>query len=145
MDQLTPAARDVLAAVLDEIIPPSADGRLPGAGTLGLAAEVEAFLAGTPGGLADVAVRLDALAGDGFARLAGARRTEALRSFEARSPGLVASLLAPTIVRYYQAPRVLVALGLEARPPHPKGHVLEAGDLGPLEAVRRRGKIYREC
>jgi len=34
----------VLASVLDEIIPPSSDGRLPGAGELGLVSYIEQAL-----------------------------------------------------------------------------------------------------
>lgn len=145
MDALTPAQRATLSRVLDEIVPPSEDGRLPGAGALGLAGAVEAFLQRTPGAVADLARALDALDAAGFAALAGPPRTQALHDFEAKRPGFVSSLLAPTYVRYYQEPRVCEALGLEPRPPHPKGHALEPGDLGLLEAVRRRGKIYRDC
>ena len=45
---------------------------------------------------------------------------------------------------YYQHPRVVETLGLEARPPHPKGYAMEAFDPSLLDAVRRRGKIYRD-
>ena len=38
---LSPDAARALSSVLDEIIPPSADGRLPGAGELGLAGRIE--------------------------------------------------------------------------------------------------------
>ena len=40
---------------------------------------------------------------------------------------------------------VLVGLGLEPRPPHPKGYELEPGNLDALERVRARGKLYREA
>jgi hypothetical protein len=145
MEELTPEQRATLSSVLDEIIPPSEDGRLPGAGALGLAGSVEGFLQRTPGAVAGLARALDALGAERFATLVGAPRTQALNDFAAKHPGFVPGLLAPTYVRYYQEPRVHEALGLEPRPPHPKGHVLEAGDLSGLEAVRRRGKIYREC
>jgi hypothetical protein len=144
MAPLTTAQRATLSAVLDEIVPPSADGRLPGAGALGLAAGVEAFLARAPGARAGLARSLDALAAEGFGALPAPARAAALRDFEARHPGFVGGLVAPAYVGYYQEPRVLVALGLEPRPPHPKGHSLEPGDLSLLDAVRRRGKIYRE-
>jgi hypothetical protein len=145
MQPLSPKQRATLARVLDEIVPPSDDGRLPGAGALGLAAAVEEHLQRTPGAVAALAQALDALGAAGFPALAGPARTRALHDFAATRPSFVPSLLAPTYVRYYQEPRVLAALGLEPRPPHPKGHVLEPGELGLLEAVRRRGKIYRDC
>ena len=145
MEDLTPEQRATLSCVLDEIVPPSADGRLPGAGALGMAGAVEGFLQRTPGAVSGLARALEALGAEGFGALAGAQRTKALHDFEAKTPGLLPSLIAPTYVCYYQEPRVWVALGLEPRPPHPKGHVLEPGDLSLLEAVRRRGKIYRDC
>ncbi len=46
---------------------------------------------------------------------------------------------------YYQHPRVVEALGLEARPPHPKGYEMQPNDLSLLDAVRRRPRLYREC
>jgi hypothetical protein len=73
-----------------------------------------------------------------------AQRTQALHGFDAKTPGFVAALIAPTYLGYYQEPRVVLALGLDPRPPHPKGHVLEPGDLSLLGAVLGRGKIYRQ-
>ena len=46
---------------------------------------------------------------------------------------------------YYTDVRVVEALGFEARPPHPQGYEMGPDDLSLLEAVRRRGKLYREC
>jgi hypothetical protein len=39
---------------------------------------------------------------------------------------------------YYRDDRVMVSLGLEARPPFPKGYVLEQGDWSLLDPVRAR-------
>ena len=36
---------------------------------------------------------------------------------------------------YYRDDRVMRALGLEPRPPYPKGHVLEQGDRALLDVV----------
>ena len=46
---------------------------------------------------------------------------------------------------YYADERVLIALGSEARPPFPLGHVLEQGDWQLLDAVRNGPARYREC
>ena len=45
---------------------------------------------------------------------------------------------------YYQHDDVLKAIGLEARPPFPKGYEVEEGDILLLESVYYRGKIYRD-
>jgi hypothetical protein len=42
-------------------------------------------------------------------------------------------------------PRVLEALGVEPRPPHPAGYATVEGDPSLLEPVRQRGRTYREC
>ena len=137
----------VLASVLDEIIPPSSDGRLPGAGQLGVASHVEEALRNLPDlrsmiaqGLSD----LDDLARSrnetGFATLSQQDKQQLLNE-----QSFVLPLTLHTYVGYYQNARVVEALGLEARPPHPKGYEMEPNDLTLLDAVRRRPKIYREC
>ena len=132
---------DLLDAVLDTLIPPSDDGRLPGAGSLGIGEAVRAQSAAAgeaiPAGLA-------ALEQAGFAELDLAARVDALRELEASQPAFVPMLYFATCTEYYRHPDVQVCLGLEARPPHPKGYELEPGDLAALERVRARGKLYRE-
>lgn len=141
-----------LAALLDEIVPPSAARRLPGAGELGLADAIEANLRQRPalrsGVLAGLAA-LDELAesrgAGGFAALPASLRRALLDELEPRAPGFLPALVFQTYAAYYQVPRVLEALGMEARPPHPRGYELEPGDLGLLDPVRRRPKLYRDC
>lgn len=45
---------------------------------------------------------------------------------------------------YYRDDRVVLALGLEARPPFPKGNVLEQGDWSLLDPVRSRAPMWRD-
>lgn len=45
---------------------------------------------------------------------------------------------------YYRDDRVLHAIGMEARPPFPKGFEVEQGDWSLLEPVRARGAVYRD-
>ena len=139
-----------LAAVLDTIIPPSADGRLPGAGELGLATHVERGLAQVPALLPVIAQGLDSLDGlalqrdaSSFVALLPGERSAVLAELAAAQPGFLGPIVFHTYVGYYQHPRALAAVGLEPRPPHPKGHALEPGDFGLLDAVRSRGPIYR--
>lgn len=139
-------ARDLIA-VLDEIIPPSDDGRMPGAGAVGLLAHVEAELAKNPGLAPTVEAGLAALreqAGGDFAALEGDARRDALNALAAAQPGFLPALVFQTFTGYYRQPAVLEALGLEARPPHPQGYALEMGDLDLLQPVRDRGKVWRD-
>ena len=45
---------------------------------------------------------------------------------------------------YYRDDRVMRSLGLEVRPPYPKGFEVEQGDWSLLDPVRARPKLYRE-
>jgi hypothetical protein len=138
--------------VLDELIPPRPDGRLPGAGTLGLGAVVEHAAAGTPelgqmlaGGFAALKELARRSSPEGFIALPRAARIEALRELEKADPTLIPTLLTLACVGYYSDKRVLAVLNGDVRPPHPQGYELEADDLSLLDAVRARGSIYRRC
>ena len=131
-----------LDAILETLIPPSEDGRMPGAGSLGLADAVRAQ-AGAAGDL--FAAGLAAAEAAGIAELDLPDRVAVLRELESTQPGFVPILYFPTCTAYYRHPQVLVGLGLEPRPPHPKGYELEPGNLEALERVRARGKRYRDA
>lgn len=45
---------------------------------------------------------------------------------------------------YYRDDRVLNAIGVEPRPPFPKGHELEQGDWSLLDPVRKRAPFWRD-
>lgn len=143
--------REGLAALLDEIIPPGADGRMPGAGAV-VSERIAVELEARPESLATVRTGLVALdrishdeKGAAFVKLSRADRASVLADVAIAEPGLVPSLLFPTYVAYYEHPRVLTALGREPRPPHPAGYELEPFDASLLENVRRRPRLYREC
>jgi hypothetical protein len=70
---------------------------------------------------------------------------EALINDYTASGGAAAATLGRVIVSaYYRDDRVLLALGLEARAPFPKGHTLEQGDWSLLDAVRKRAPFWRD-
>jgi hypothetical protein len=136
-----------LAHVLDEIIPPSPERGLPGAGEAGVAAYVERVLRALPDlrslvtqGLADLEDLARARHGRPFTELPRADRQALLAD-----QGFVFPLTLHTYVGYYQTARVAEALGLESRPPHPQGYEMEPNDLTLLDAVRRRPKLFRNC
>ncbi|UCE86868.1 MAG: gluconate 2-dehydrogenase subunit 3 family protein [Deltaproteobacteria bacterium] len=146
----SPAEQRALARVLDAIIPPSDDGRLPGAGELGVARYLEGAVQKTPELRPVIAAGLaaaDALArgrgADGFAALSAADARDVLNELATREPAFLPGLVFHTYAGYYQHDRVFEALGLEARPPHPKGYETEANDLTLLDPVRRRRRLYR--
>jgi len=147
----SPDEERALSSVLDEIIPPRSDGKLPGAGELGLARYVEQALRQSPDlgrAIAQGLAALDDLAGrrgaQGFAALSSQDKLEVLNEIATAQPGFLPGLIFHTYAGYYQDARVMEALGLEPRPPHPDGYEMEPCDLSLLEAVRRRPRMYRE-
>ncbi|MFQ5514031.1 MAG: gluconate 2-dehydrogenase subunit 3 family protein [Myxococcota bacterium] len=148
---LTDIERRTLEAVLNEIIPPSNDPRMPGAGDLGVAASIEERLCETPGlrpGIAQGLADVDGLARERgavpFAELPRDVRAEVLRELGDRAAAFLPTLIFLAYAAYYQNPRVLTALGLEPRPPFPDGYEVPSTDLSILDPVRRRPAIYRK-
>jgi hypothetical protein len=143
--------RRALTHVLNAIIPPSADERLPGAGEVGVVDHIEEAVRKTPElkfpidlGLAKLNELAETRRSTKFTDLAEADRAEILKSFVQNDQGLLATLTFFTYVGYYQNARVVEALGIEPRPPHPQGYEMAPTDWSLLDAVRQRGKVYRE-
>ena len=80
---------------------------------------------------------------DPFAALDAARRSEVAAKLRAEGGAPVGVLTRIVLLCYYRDDRVMVSLGLEARPPFPKGHVLEQGDWSLLDPVRARKPFWR--
>ncbi len=133
---------DLLEVILDTLIPPSADGTMPGAGSLGLATTVAGQLDED-----DEALRagFEAARACDLASLDLAERCAALEQVERDHPTFIPTLYVPACTAYYQHPAVQAGLGLDPGPPYPKGYELEPGDLTALERVKQRGKLYREA
>ena len=133
-----------LTAVLDTLIPTSDDGKLPGAGSLGLASEVATAIEGNERVAALVnagleAVR-DATAGSkgGFEGLDLPARVKAIEAQLKAHPRLIPSITTPLYFAYYQHPTVLVGLGVPARPPFPGGYEVTPTDPDLLDLLRAR-------
>jgi len=137
----------LLVGVLDAIIPPGEGGDLPGAGELGLA---EALQRKAPELIPLLVEGLGALEREmanrqvaDFGGLAESDKRSMLEDLGSQQPAFLPALLFQVYTTYYQHPRVLAGLGLEARPPYPLGYELEGGDLGLLDPVRKRPPLYR--
>jgi hypothetical protein len=150
--RLSDAQEAALAPVLDEVIPPREDGRVPGAGALGVARYVSRAVGFTPDmepvivrGLAVVERIAKARDPRGFAALAHEDRLAVIGEVLAEEPMFLGMLMFHAYVGYYRDARVLGTLGFAARAPHPVGYPVEPSDLATLlEPVRRRGRLYRE-
>jgi hypothetical protein len=142
MSALTAQLRDTLASLLDELLPPREDARLPGAGGLGLADAVDVASSASPqrSALVDELARLSA---EDFAALAKPEKRARLEALAKQSPALFQLLLRHAYGAYYTHPSVVAALGLPARPPFPEGYAVPPTDFSLLDPVRRRARMYR--
>jgi hypothetical protein len=133
----------------DLIIPPSADGRLPGASAFDVAGYLAEVVPETLPALRIELDRLDADArarhGRGFDALDAPARAALVDALRAADPAFLATLALETASCYYQQDAVLAAIGVEPRPPAPQGFQVLAGDLSLLAPVRRRGRIWRDA
>ncbi|MEO6839928.1 MAG: hypothetical protein ABI192_04090 [Bradyrhizobium sp.] len=140
---LTPAQRNDLRAVAAMIIPASDAYKVPGADDASIQADIIATLGRDT---ATVGVALDhlaRLAGMPLASLDAARRDAVAREFRASGGPAAATLVRVVLQCYYRDDRVLRSLGLELRPPFPKGYELEQGDWSLLDPVKARPSVLR--
>ena len=84
------------------------------------------------------------MAGGDFAALDDAKAEATAMALLRRERPEITALGRAVLQCYYRDDRVVRSLGLEPRPPFPKGHVLEQGDWSLLDAVRGRPRMWRD-
>jgi hypothetical protein len=82
--------------------------------------------------------------GGGFASLDRDSREALINAYYKTGGPPAVALGRVVLAAYYRDDRVLLALGLEARAPFPKGYELEQGDWSLLDAVRNRAPFWRD-
>ena len=142
---LTPAQREDLRIIAGMIIPASMEFDVPGADDPAIQADIAATLGRDAGPVREALDELARLAGAPLAALDPARREAAAMALRAQGGAAVATLTRVVLQCYYRDDRVVLSLGLEPRPPHPKGHVLEDGDWSLLDPVRARPPMWRRA
>jgi hypothetical protein len=142
---LTATQRDDLRAIAAEIIPASAEFDVPGADDPAIQADILATLGRDVGPVAEALDQLARLAGQPLAGLDPGRREAVALELRATGGEAVATLSRVVLQCYYRDDRVVRSLGLEPRPPYPKGHVLEEGDWSLLDPVRARPPMWRRA
>jgi hypothetical protein len=140
---LTPAQRDDLRAIAAVMIPASAEFDVPGADDPAIQADIVATLGRDTALVREALDQLARLAGEPLASLDAARREAVAMELRAKGAVAVATLARVVLQCYYRDDRVVRSLGLEPRPPYPKGHVLEDGDWSLLDPVRARLPMWR--
>ena len=150
----SPAEGRLLLGLLNLLVPASADGRIPAAGTHGVADFLARKAAADPG-LATLFCRSLALAdsiahsrGASFDALDAAGRLAVVETLEREAPDAFAALLRHAYMGYYSRADIRGLLGLSARPTQPDGYAVPEDDpdeLAELLApVRKRGSCFRQ-
>ena len=144
-NDLTPAQQDDLRAIAGLIVPASDEFRAPGADDPLIQADILATLGRDAAPVREALETLARLAGRPLAALDPARREAVALELRAHGGAAVATLTRVVLQCYYRDDRVVRSLGLEPRPPYPKGHVLEDGDWALLDPVRARPPLWRRA
>ena len=126
------------------IIPPSAKYDVPGADDAAIFADILASLGRDANHVRSALGHLRALAGGAFAAVDAARQEGLAAALRESSGADLAALTRLVLLCYYRDDRVLRSLGIEPRPPFPKGHDVEQGDWSLLDPVRARAPFWRQ-
>ena len=138
----------LIASILNRVVP--AEGKFPGAGDLGVGDFLDGAVSGSPEqkrsfvtGLQAVSMAAASQHSTAFESLSDDDQDDVLRNVESSHPAFFNELVRQAYNGYYINHQVIEALGLEARPPQPRGYPLEVGDLTLIERVKARGTAYR--
>lgn len=145
-NKLNEEQKNTLNVLLNLIIPPSEDGKMPGATDVGFFSyvhneNIESFIQEI------LILTIDESHinfGKEFSALSSDEQSQLIKKMRRNHFRFYNGLAAHVIQCYYQHDDVCRAIGLEARPPFPDGYVVEEWDILLLEPVFFRGKIYRE-
>ena len=128
---LTEHQRALLDALLDTLLPASAEGAMPSAATVGfdayLKAQAEDFIAELRSILQHFDASFPAQPIDG--------RCVQVAAFSAANPESFVKLLTRVYDCYYQDDRVRTQIGVASGAPFPQGNAIVAGDLSLLDPV----------
>jgi len=142
---LSDAEKYSLAALCARMIPASAAFKVPGADDTLIQADIAKSLGRDAAAVHRALAHLERISGGSLADLDIEKQEEACATFRAEGGPDLTALGRIILQCYYRDDRVMISLGMEPRPPFPKGHTLPQGDWSLLDPVRKRGKIWREA
>ena len=141
--------RQLLDLVLDELIPASSDGRVPGAGAAGVAEFIPSAgrYAPDPEGAANAVLAAVSAKAPDFPAMGKGERAAVLRKIESEEGKAFATLVRVVYMGYYSRPDIRPLFGVGAHAVHPDGYPVEPEDDALLaeltQPVRSRGRTYR--
>ena len=142
--ELTSAEWRDLRRLAGLMVPASAEYGVPGANDEVIFADIVRSLGRDRNAVRKALAILREIAGGDFTGLDEAKAEAAAMTLLSREDPVVTALGRAVLQCYYRDDRVMRALGLEPRPPYPKGHVLEQGDWSLLDAVRGQPRMWRD-
>ena len=142
--------RELLVSVLNRLVP--AAGAFPGAGDQGVAGYIDRVVGQSTAlkrlfaqGLVQITLTSQAQYAQPFTALLEGQHDAVLRHVEATAPEFFEALVTHTYSGYYSHPTIVRLLGMEGRPPQPRGYHLEPLDLSLLDNIKQRQPIYRQA
>ncbi|MDA0734934.1 MAG: gluconate 2-dehydrogenase subunit 3 family protein [Chloroflexi bacterium] len=143
----TEAQQSLLTSALNRIIP--ADGKMPGAGDLGLIEFVEEAVAPDPklrrlvnDGLAQIAISASLQSGQEFSELGKDGQNAVLKEVQSQQPAFFDFLLRQCYNGYYTNPQIQDLIGYEL--PAPAEYEYKPFDESLLEPQRQRAPFWTQ-
>lgn len=139
----SPDTHALLRAFAGAALPADANFGVPGADDPQILAAAVALLVPRAAEIERALRHLDDLADGGYAAAPATTRVAlAETALGTRAPGF-GLLMTLLLQAYYQDDRVMQSLGMEPRPPFPKGYEVPEGDWSLLDPVRARAPFWR--
>lgn len=147
--------RAFLDQILGQIIPASEDGKIPSAGSLGVAEFLAKKIQTEPElgqlfqqGMLFIVEQIKTVGKD-FSSMNNEDWHAVVKKLEEQESEFFQALLRHTYMGYYSDAVVRPHFGLSANPPHPNGYEVPLDDPKELAAlvhpVKKRGPCFREC
>ena len=137
--------RRSLRCLAEMMIPASAEYGVLSAADDAILGDILQSVGRDAGHVIAVLQTLDAMSGGSFADLDPQRRDAIAAQLRETGGESLAYLTRIILQCYYRDDRVMRSLGMEPRPPFPKGFDVEQGDWSLLDPVRARPKLYRDA
>jgi len=144
MRALLDSELDALRVLCGTILPADTKLDIPSASDPAILADIVRSIGRDLPLIRTALAEIDKRAGGAFAALDRERREALINEWYAAGGAAAAALGRVVLSAYYRDDRVLRALGHEARAPFPQGHVVEQGDWGLLDPVKRRAPFWRD-
>ena len=134
-----------LRCIAGMIVPASAKYRVPGADDDLIFADILKSLGRDTADVRTALALASSIAGKAVTALDPVARDALGAKLRTEGGNPMAVLTRVVLLCYYRDDRVLMSLGLEPRPPFPKGYELEQGDWSLLDPVRARKPFWRQA